>query len=307
MNLSFNALFIDSMGSQLSHTRLPFQKRWSTPIQPFDPDYFKKLDKKLKAEKAEKKSVSITKSQSRWLSSVKKTKKDTDNSNSVQPAKWWLGTELDDTTTKEDEQKPVTVFTSPLISSPLLPDDNSLPKPPSGPSIPDYRLFILPGQAELSDEEVQEILQQDVKPHVPTNPDDVVTITLPDLDKPTLTMPWKKSKKEEHQLPLEKVLKKSKPSKSTSPVLPLDEELFDAPEPVLQDFEEPDVKFGRYENRCPTREGLRFELVFEDEEGHLLAPKPNLDVENPKRKRKELKKELKKKQTAAEARRKVRY
>ena len=293
------------MGSQLSHTRLPFQKRWNTPIQPFDPDYFKKLDEKVKAKKAEKKPVPFTKSRS--LSSVKKTKKEIDNSYPVQPAKWWLGTELDDITTKEDEQQPVTVLTSPLISSPLLPDESSLPKPPSGPGIPDYRLFILPGQAELSDDEVQEILQQDVKPHVSTNPDDVVTITLPDLDKPKSTIPWKKSKKDENELPLEKVLKKSKPSKSNQSVLPLDEELFDTPEPVLQDFEEPDIKFGRYENRCPTRGGLRFELVFDNEEEHPFAPKPNLDVESPKIKRKEMKKELKKKQTAAEARRKVRY
>ena len=296
------------MGSQLSHTRLPFQKKWTTPIQPFDPNYFKKLDEKLKAEKKEKKSA--------VKSSAKSAKKNQAVQKPVaapkpvpffQPAQWWLGTELDDITTKEDEQQPVTVLTSPLISSPLLPDESSLPKPPSGPGIPDYRLFILPGQAELSDDEVQEILQQDVKPQVSTNPDDVVTITLPDLDKPKSTIPWKKSKKDENELPLEKVLKKSKPSKSNQSILPLNEELFDTPEPVLQDFEEPDIKFGRYENRCPTRGGLRFELVFEDEEEHPLAPKPNLDAESPKRKRKEMKKELKKKQTAAEARRKVRY
>jgi hypothetical protein len=53
------------------------------------------------------------------------------------------------------------------------------------------------------------------------------------------------------------------------------EALFAYPDLILQDYDEPDITYGKYNNRCPTRCGVAFDLVF-DKEDRPMTAKPVL-------------------------------
>lgn len=84
------------------------------------------------------------------------------------------------------------------------------------------------------------------------------------------------------------------------------EALFTYPDPILQDIEEPTLQYGQYSNQCPTRGGVAFDLVFNNEERPMTA-KPVLSTPGRTRRRTSITKaELNRKQIAAAQRREVR-
>lgn len=87
------------------------------------------------------------------------------------------------------------------------------------------------------------------------------------------------------------------------PPLPPIKTVFAEPDPVLQDVEEEDVEFGRYEHCKQSRDGkaVSFDLVFSSQ---TKGPKPTIQ-QRPKSSRRKLKKEIKKKFKAADKRKEV--
>ena len=87
------------------------------------------------------------------------------------------------------------------------------------------------------------------------------------------------------------------------PLPPIDKSLFAAPDPVLQDIDEEDVKFGTYQSCKQAHSGkaVSFELVFDDETN---GTKPAIQ-QRPKSSRRKLKKHITKKLKAANERKTV--
>ena len=289
------------MGANNGRPRMPFQKSWTTPVKPFDPNYFKKLDEK---EKLKTKRPEPTVGRNPMGPSAIQSMKVKENPSRVQPVKWWQGTDI--IKPKKDEDQKVDVIPA-IHYTPLVPTD---PLPPIGEpfprgGIPAHYFCTLPGQI-LDEKELEEIAKKYIVKHVPTDPNTVPVITLPDFDENK-----RKMKLKNKLPPLKKTLKKTKSSKKhKKPVAPLDESLFVVPDPVIQDVEEKDVEFGHYENKCPTHGGMKFDLMFDNckEEKQHCTSKPSLShstQEKAKRKRKVMKKELDKRIRAADKRRKV--
>ena len=134
----------------------------------------------------------------------------------------------------------------------------------------------------------------------PQRPYPIRDFPLPDIEE-RRTIPWVKP---------ESGIQVNLPPVPTGPSS-IDEEfeaLFTYPDPVLQDVEEPTIHYGQYSNRCPTRGGIAFDLIFDDGV-HLTSVKPAL--RNPGRPRQAryllTKAELNRKQNAAAKRREVRF
>ena len=249
------------MGCHLSHSRLPFQKKWTTPVKPFDP---------------KKKKVNKSKTKSTFWKMVTKAK-----NNRVHP------------------NKVETIRVRPALPapSPPPPAPRSIDSPPHT-SVFDNELFKgrVTRQRPLSavyrqprfhlSEPLPSVgvghsLRSRFRPRTP--------LERPDID---------------NKLPPLRVRSRPTPQRCGRRLFlpPIDENhLFDYPDPVLQDADEPDLTYGRYDNRCPTRCGVRFDLVFKEAQ---INDKPILSIpEGPKRRGKEAKTVLNKKQEAAKKRR----